>query len=77
MLPSWSGALGQLLSPGAGGQLLRSTAFFDGHAAACSATVLATWLMLGLVLCLAGSLRRRPTATVEDTAAQPAAHATV
>jgi len=30
MLPGRSGMLGQLLPPGAGGQLLRSTAFFDG-----------------------------------------------
>ncbi|MEU1862878.1 hypothetical protein [Streptomyces gardneri] len=80
MLPGWSGALGQLLPPGAGGQLLRSTAFFDGHGATHSATVLATWLTLGTVLCLAGNLRRRPTATtegtVEGTAAQPATRAT-
>ncbi|MFI7634061.1 hypothetical protein [Nonomuraea sp. NPDC049400] len=77
MLPGWSGTLGQLLPPGAGGQLLRSTAFFDGHGAAHSATVLATWLTLGVALCLAGSLRTRPTATVADTAAQPATYATV
>jgi hypothetical protein len=77
MLPGWSGTLGQLLPPGAGGQLLRSTAFFDGHGSTHPAAVLATWLTLGTVLCLAGSLRRRPTATVEDTDAQPATHATV
>ncbi|MEU3745605.1 MULTISPECIES: hypothetical protein [Streptomyces] len=82
MLPGWSGTLGQLLPPGAGGQLLRSTAFFDGHGATHSATVLATWLTLGTVLCLAGSLRRRPIATTEGTvegaaAAQPATRATV
>ncbi|MFC9294620.1 ABC transporter permease [Streptomyces sp. NPDC057011] len=71
MLPGWSGTLGQLLPPGAGGRLLRSTAFFDGHGAAHSATVLATWLTLGTVLCLAGALRRRPTVTVEHAAAQP------
>ncbi|MEU1861816.1 hypothetical protein [Streptomyces gardneri] len=77
MLPGWSGTLGQLLPPGAGGQLLRSTAFFDGHGATHPAIVLATWLTLGTVLCLVGNLRRRPTAIVEDTAAQPATHATV
>ncbi|MFD3665746.1 hypothetical protein ACFWVF_34940 [Streptomyces sp. NPDC058659] len=77
MLPGRSGTLGQLLPPGAGGQLLRSTGFFDGHGATHSATVLATWLTLGLVLCLAGNLRHRPAATVQDTAAQPATHATV
>lgn len=76
MLPGWSGTLGQLLPPGAGGQLLRSTAFFDGHGATHAATVLATWLTLGMVLCLAGNLRHRPVATAADTAAQPALHAT-
>ena len=30
MLPSGAGRLGQLLPPGAGGNLLRSTGFFDG-----------------------------------------------
>ena len=33
MLPSGAGTLGQLLPPGAGGNLLRSTGFFDGAAA--------------------------------------------
>ncbi|MBB6548465.1 hypothetical protein [Nonomuraea rubra] len=63
MLPGWSGALGQLLPPGAGGQLLRSTAFFDGHGATHSIIVLVTWLTLGVMLCLAGRLRARRTAT--------------
>ncbi|TQS29353.1 hypothetical protein [Microbispora sp. KK1-11] len=75
MLPGWSGALGQLLPPGAGGRLLRSTAFFDGHGATHSAAVLGTWLTLGLMLSLAGGLRARSTATVADTAARPATHA--
>ena len=65
MLPGWSGTFDQLLPPGAGGRLLRSTAFFDGHGAAHPVIVLATWLTLGVVLCLAGSLRpggsRRPS----------------
>ncbi|MGW4893502.1 ABC transporter permease [Kitasatospora sp. NPDC004240] len=73
MLPGRSGALGQLLPPGAGGRLLRSTAFFDGRGAAFSGTVLAAWLTLGLVLCLAGGLRARSTAT---TVGNPAARAT-
>jgi hypothetical protein len=63
MLPGWSGALGQLLPPGAGGQLLRSTAFFDGRGAAHSLIVLVAWLVLGLTLCLAGGLRARRAAT--------------
>jgi hypothetical protein len=73
MLPGWSGVLGQLLPPGAGGRLLRSTAFFDGHGAAHSVIVLAMWLSLGVLLCLAGGLRRRrSTAGLATTAASPA-----
>ncbi|MEV4490076.1 hypothetical protein AB0K04_08165 [Micromonospora coxensis] len=73
MLPGWSGALGQLLPPGAGGQLLRSTAFFDGHGAAGPAVVLATWLVLGVGLCLAGHLRTRRGGGTEGAPAQPVA----
>ncbi|UQX01880.1 hypothetical protein [Streptomyces sp. RerS4] len=57
MLPGWSGALGRLLPPGAGGQLLRSTAFFDGRGATQPVIVLLTWIACGAVLCLVGSLR--------------------
>jgi hypothetical protein len=70
MLPGWSGTLGQLLPPGAGGQLLRSTAFFDGRGVTHSVIVLITWLALGVVLCLAGGLRTRRTARVAGLAAQ-------
>ena len=41
MLPAGAGALGQLLPPGAGGNLLRSTGFFDGAAAGEHVAVLA------------------------------------
>lgn len=54
MLPGWSGALGQLLPPGTGGRLLRSTAFFDGNGIAQPVVVLVAWLTLGAVLCLVG-----------------------
>ncbi|WP_280311963.1 hypothetical protein [Nocardia abscessus] len=71
MLPGRSGTLGRLLPPGAGGQLLRSTAFFDGHGATHPVTVLVTWLGLGFVLCLIGGLRatshHRRRGTSEDT----------
>ncbi|MFD9113428.1 hypothetical protein [Streptomyces bottropensis] len=59
MLPGWSGTLGQLLPPGAGGQLLRSTAFFDGHGSTHSVLVLMTWLGFGVALCLASGRPRR------------------
>ncbi|GIF37894.1 hypothetical protein [Actinoplanes xinjiangensis] len=71
MLPGWSGELGQLLPPGAGGSLLRSTAFFDGAAATQPIVVLSSWLVLGALLCLASTLRsgRRPApAAAEPTA---------
>ncbi|MFI9413944.1 hypothetical protein [Nocardia gamkensis] len=55
MLPGWSGTLGQLLPPGAGGRLLRSTAFFEGHGATHALVVLAVWIALGAALCLTGS----------------------
>ncbi|WP_280401257.1 hypothetical protein [Nocardia carnea] len=61
MLPGRSGALGQLLPPGAGGQLLRSTAFFDGRGAASALTVLLAWVTLGTALCLIGGLRAHRT----------------
>lgn len=59
MLPDWSGALGQLLPPGAGSHLLRSTAFFDGRGAAEAILVLSTWVVLGALLCLLGYVRAR------------------
>ncbi|WP_207922642.1 hypothetical protein [Micromonospora sp. KC606] len=77
MLPGWSGTLGQMLPPGAGGQLLRSTAFFDGHGATHSIIVLTTWLALGVMLCLASGLRTGRTTGVTGMAAQQAARGTV
>lgn len=68
MLPGWAGDLGQLLPPGAGGQLLRSTSFFDGHGSAHSIIVLSCWLALGLTLTVISGLRsRRKTPQVPDT----------
>ncbi|GIE91034.1 ABC transporter permease [Actinoplanes regularis] len=78
MLPGWSGPLGQLLPPGAGGQLLRSTAFFDGHGAAHSIIVLSAWLAAGVVLCAIGGLRsrQRPASPTADTTVRPVEPAT-
>jgi hypothetical protein len=71
MLPGWSGTLGQLLPPGAGGRLLRSTAFFDGRGATHAVTVLVAWIALGAVLCLAGGLLARRTANRGRTSGDP------
>ncbi|MEV6303242.1 hypothetical protein AB0M02_27785 [Actinoplanes sp. NPDC051861] len=79
MLPGWSGALGQALPPGAGGSLLRSTAFFDGSGATHSLIVLAVWFVVGLALTVAGGLkaRRQVGAPAAGAPAQPAVPASV
>jgi hypothetical protein len=60
LLPEPAGALGQLLPPGAGGTLLRGTAFFDGAGAAAPLVVLAAWATLGLAALWLATARRRP-----------------
>src|SRR5262249_33290794 len=47
LLPSPIGAIGQLLPPGAGGNLLRSTASFDGAGFAGHLAVLLVWATIG------------------------------
>ena len=58
LLPTGVGATGQLLPPGAGGNLLRSTAFFDGTGAARHLTVLLVWTALGLAMMGAAAVLR-------------------
>ena len=67
MLPNPVGEIGQLLPPGAGANLLRSTGYFDGAAAGSHSAVLATWALAGLAALLLGALRS------QRSAAQPAA----
>jgi hypothetical protein len=62
LLPRPTGAIGQLLPPGAGSNLLRSTGFFDGAAAGAHVAVLATWVLLGLAALTAAAARDRRTA---------------
>jgi hypothetical protein len=59
LLPQPTGAIGQLLPPGAGANLLRSTGFFDGAAAAGHVTVLAAWSLAGLAAIVAAAARNR------------------
>ncbi|MFI6980147.1 ABC transporter permease [Embleya sp. NPDC050154] len=56
LLPQPWGTLGRLLPPGAGGNLLRSTAFFDGNGAGGHLVVLGAWIALGAVLSAASGL---------------------
>jgi hypothetical protein len=62
LLPEPVGGIGQLMPPGAGGNLLRSTGFFDGAAAGGYALVLAAWVLAGVALLLAAGVRERRAA---------------
>ena len=59
LLPSPAGALGQILPPGAGASLLRSSAFFHGYGSGADLIVLAAWAACGLAAVLAGGAVRR------------------
>ena len=59
LLPRPTGDIGQLLPPGAGGNALRSTAFFDGARAGGHVAVLIAWALLGLVAIGAGAYRKQ------------------
>lgn len=63
LLPSGWGTLGQFLPPGAGGTLLRSTAFFDGAGALQPVLVLSGWVVVGLLLAAVGARRGAPVAS--------------
>jgi hypothetical protein len=58
MLPEPAGAIGRLMPPGAGGNLLRSTGFFDGTGAGFHVAA------AGLGLLFAAALRPRRRAAV-------------
>ena len=69
LLPQPVGGLGQLLPPGAGGNLLRSTGFFDGAAAGGHVAVLAAWALAGLAALALASVRGRAAAAMPAPAA--------
>ena len=54
LLPTPVGLIGQWLPPGAGAELLRSTAYFNGNGAAGHLSVLIMWSVLGLAAIVAG-----------------------
>jgi len=57
LLPQPWGAVGQWLPIGAGGTLLRSAAYFDGHGGLFAGAVLTTYAIVGLLLVLIGRSR--------------------
>ncbi len=72
LLPRPIGDIGQLFPPGAGGNALRSTAFFDGARSAEHLLVLIVWAVLGLALMGAGAYRgQRAPAVPPGEAASP------
>ncbi|MDT0268300.1 ABC transporter permease [Streptomyces sp. DSM 44915] len=74
LLPVPVGDLGQLLPAGAGASLLRSVAFFDGHAAGFPLLVLFGWLALGAAAVLVGGRRAGAASAARPAgAAVPAA----
>jgi hypothetical protein len=67
LLPGFWRVTGQLLPPGAGGQAIRDAAYFDGHALAQPALVLAAWALLGATLILTGRWApKRPAPTAPE-----------
>jgi hypothetical protein len=72
LLPEPAGAIGQLLPPGAGGNLLRSTGYFDGAGAGEHVLVLVLWTLAGMAALLAASARgRRPAPAGAALPAKP------
>lgn len=59
LLPEPTGRIGQLLPPGAGGNLLRSTAFFDGAGSGAHVAVLVGWIAIGFSAMWAGMFLQR------------------
>ncbi len=71
LLPAPVGAIGQWLPPGAGANLLRSTAYFGGHGAGVHLTVLLVWIAAGLAAIALG--HHAPVRFAARRAARPAA----
>jgi hypothetical protein len=67
MLPQPVGLIGQLMPPGAGSNLLRSTGYFDGAGAWGHIAVLLGWAALGLALLAFADVRGRLAASVRVT----------
>jgi hypothetical protein len=57
LMPAAAGQLGQLMPPGAGANLLRSAAYFDGNGAGEHVAVLVAWSIIGIAAILEGHRR--------------------
>ena len=77
LLPSPAGTLGQLLPPGAGASLLRSSAFFHGYGSGTHLVVLAIWAGCGLTAVMASQAVRRRRAAAAGRHAEISAEPSV
>jgi hypothetical protein len=77
LLPSPAGRLGQLLPPGAGASLLRSSAFFHGYGSGSHLVVLAIWAGCGLTAVMASQAVRRRRAAAAGRHAEISAEPSV
>src|SRR5262249_13389912 len=75
LLPEAVAVIWPLLPPGAGGNLLRSTAFFDGEGAGGSLIVLTVWSLFGLAAMIVAALRQRKAVQTPELVAQQSASA--
>jgi hypothetical protein len=72
LVPTAIGHIGQWLPAGAGNNLIRSTAYFNGHGAAGHLIVLITWSVLGLAAIVVGHHPVRLAASrPQHSASQP------
>ena len=60
-LPTGIGTFGQLLPPGATGSLVRSAAYFGGTGGTIAGLTLTVWVLVGIILHVAASLRSPQT----------------
>jgi hypothetical protein len=67
LLPAPWGAFGQFLSPGAGGTLVRSTAYFDGNGGEAAVWTLAVWIVVGVLLFTIGAVRTKAKSVSVET----------
>jgi hypothetical protein len=72
LLPQPVGAIGQLLPPGAGANLLRSTGMFDGAGAGGHVAVLVSWALLGFAALAVAAVRPKLRRLVAAPAHAPA-----
>jgi hypothetical protein len=73
LLPKPVGLIGQLMPPGAGGNALRSTAFFDGTDAAGHIVVMAVWVLVGAAALTAAVTTKRSAQSHAEPASSPPA----